>query len=88
MSMSSPERSTRQRELRVPRDWEERVARQVDLQSRIEAAFDKADAYGRVGRFALALEWLDLASTLSGGLPPEYRLRRARYARKLQRERR
>ena len=36
-------------------------------------------AYARVGNFEEALEWLDRAATLSGGLPPAYRAQRARW---------
>jgi hypothetical protein len=85
MSMSSPERSVGWIEPLTPHDWGERVRREGERQARIEAAFDRAEACGRLGRFALALEWLDLASTLSGGLSPAYRLRRAGFARQLER---
>jgi hypothetical protein len=46
----------------------------------IEASFDRAEAYARLGDFEPALEWLDRAAGLSGGLPPAYRARRARWA--------
>jgi hypothetical protein len=62
------------------RDWDERVAREVMHQEVIEASFDRAEAYSRVGDFEQALEWLDRASALSGGLSPAYRARRARWA--------
>src|SRR3954465_5864419 len=62
------------------RAWDERVAREVNHQEVIEASFDRAEAYSRVGDFEHALEWLDRAATLSGGLPPAYRARRARWA--------
>src|SRR6187402_2491833 len=51
------------------RDWDDRVAREVRHQEVIEASFDRAEAYARVGDFEEALEWLDRAATLSGGLP-------------------
>ena len=60
--------------------WDERVAREVRHQEVIEASFDRAEAYARVGDFGRALEWLDRAAMLSGGLPPAYRARRARWA--------
>jgi tetratricopeptide (TPR) repeat protein len=47
----------------------------------IEASFDRAEAYERLGDFEQALEWLDRAATLSGGLPPAYRTQRDRWAR-------
>jgi hypothetical protein len=62
------------------REWDERVAREVMHQEVIEASFDRAEAYARVGDIEQALEWLDRAATLSGGLPPAYRARRARWA--------
>jgi tetratricopeptide (TPR) repeat protein len=62
------------------REWDERVAREVRHQEVIEASFDRAEAYARVGDFEQALEWLDRAATLSDGLPPAYRARRARWA--------
>jgi hypothetical protein len=62
------------------REWDERVAREVMHQEVIEASFDRAEAYARVGDFEQALVWLDRAATLSGGLPPAYRARRARWA--------
>jgi vacuolar-type H+-ATPase subunit I/STV1 len=69
----------------MPHDWEQRVAREVELQSRIEAAFDRADACERLGDFEQALEWLDRASRLSGGLSLTYRDRRADFARQIER---
>jgi hypothetical protein len=62
------------------REWDERVAREGRHQEVIEASFDRAEAYARVGDLEQALEWLDRAATLSGGLPPAYRARRARWA--------
>jgi|SRR5215211_7115366 len=62
-------------------DWEALVAREVVRQGEIEAAFDRADACERVGDFQLALESLDRASELSGGLSPACRAQRAHLAR-------
>ena len=62
------------------RDWDERVAREARHQEVIEASFDRAEAYARLGDIEQALAWLDRAATLSGGLPPAYRARRARWA--------
>jgi tetratricopeptide (TPR) repeat protein len=44
----------------------------------IEASFDRATAYERLGDFERALEWLDRAAAISGGLPPAYRALRDR----------
>ena len=89
MSTSSSDQSNRTRRPRaVPdlpqesfddRDWDGRVAREMRHQEVIEASFDRAEAYARVGDIEQALEWLDRAATLSGGLPPAYRARRARW---------
>jgi len=65
--------------------WDELVTRQVTLQASIEGALDGADACERVGDFELALDWLDRASALSGGLSPACRAQRARCARDLER---
>jgi len=62
-------------------DWDELVAGEVRHQEVIEASFDRAEAYERLGDFEHALEWLDRAAELSGGLPPPYRAQRARWAR-------
>jgi tetratricopeptide (TPR) repeat protein len=59
----------------------ERAAREARHQETIEASFDRAEAYERLGDFEHALEWLDRAAAVSGGLPPAYRARRARWAR-------
>src|SRR5688500_15801537 len=90
MSISSSDQSNRTRRPRaVPdlpqepfddRGWDERVAREAKHQEVIEASFDRAEAYARVGDFEQALEWLDRAAMLSGGLPLAYRARRARWA--------
>jgi hypothetical protein len=68
-------------ELPDDREWDERVAREVRHQEVIEASFDRAEAYARLGDFDRAVEWLDRAATVSGGLPPTYRAQRARWAR-------
>jgi len=62
------------------REWEKHVAREARHQEVIEASFDRAEAYARVGDLEQAVAWLDRAATLSGGLPPAYRARRARWA--------
>jgi Tfp pilus assembly protein FimV len=61
--------------------WDERVAHEAGRQELIEATFDRAEAYERLGDFERALEWLDRAAALGGGLPPAYRSRRALWAR-------
>jgi tetratricopeptide (TPR) repeat protein len=61
--------------------WDERVAHEARHQELIEATFDRAEAYERLGDFEQALEWLDRAAALDGGLPPAYRSRRALWAR-------
>jgi anti-sigma regulatory factor (Ser/Thr protein kinase) len=84
-------RGRRHDRVEVPRDspagreWDARVAREVSHQARIEAAFDRADECERLGDFRCALEWLGRAEDLCGGLPPEYRARRARWADQLTR---
>jgi hypothetical protein len=62
------------------REWDRRVAHELEHQACIEAAFDRADAFARVGDSKRALEWLDEAGALSGGLSPAYRAERARLA--------
>jgi hypothetical protein len=59
------------------------VAREVKRQGEIEAAFDRADACESLGDFRLALEWLDRARELSGGLSPVCCAQRARLVREL-----
>jgi hypothetical protein len=71
----TPAESTGQRE------WDELVAREAMHQEVIEASFDRAEAYERLGDFDRALEWLDRAAALGGELPPAFRARRARWAR-------
>jgi hypothetical protein len=68
----------------ILRAWDERVAHEAEHQARIEAAFDRADAFDRLGYPALALEWLDLAEAIGGGLPPLYRAKRAQLARAIE----
>jgi len=51
----------------VGREWDGRVAREVAQQARIEAAFDRVDACGRLGDFGRALEWLERAEELAAG---------------------
>ena len=57
-----------------------RASREVQHQEIIEASFDRAEAYGRLGDFEHALQWLDRAAVASGDLPLAYRARRARGA--------
>lgn len=64
-------------------EWDRRVAREAEHQARIEAAFDWADEHDRLGDVARALEWLDKASALSGGLTPAYREKRLRLSREV-----
>jgi hypothetical protein len=68
----------------ILRAWDEHVAHEAQHQSRIEAAFDRADGFDRLGYPAQALEWLDLAEALGGGLPPLYRAKRAHLARAIE----
>jgi hypothetical protein len=65
------------------RAWDRRVAREVEHQARIEAAFDRTDAFDRLGDAELALEALEEASALSGGLTPTYRAKRLRLCREI-----
>ena len=96
MSISSSQRSRRaaarlaRRPRAVPdppprpredREWDGLVAREVRHQEVIEATFDRAEAYARLGDFGRAVEWLDRAAAAGGDLPPTYRARRARWAR-------
>jgi hypothetical protein len=81
MSISSTPRSPSS----AAEPWGALVARQVKLQAGIEAALDRADACERQGDFALALDWLDVASALGGGLSPSGNAQRARCARELER---
>ena len=52
------------RELLEAKRWDERVAREVEHQARIEAAFDRADAFDRLGHAGRALEWRNRAGAL------------------------
>jgi hypothetical protein len=89
LSFSLPQRSSAQpaRLLSVvpaaPLTWSERVALEEDHQARIEAAFDRAEAYAALEDFERALKWLARADALSGGLSPAYRAQRARWASKV-----
>ena len=67
--------------------WDERVAIEVRRQRLIEAAFDRSDAHARLGDDRHALDWLDRAAALSGGLSPAYRLVRTRLTRRIARAR-
>lgn len=68
-------------------EWEGHVALAQARQAGIEAAFDRADAYEQLGDFEHALECLNSASALSGGLSAACRAEHARFARKLARQR-
>jgi hypothetical protein len=81
MSISSSERSPSA----GAGSWSERVARQMKLQADIEATLDQADACQRRGDFEHALECLDRASALGGGLSSECLAQRARCLRELER---
>jgi hypothetical protein len=63
------------------REWDGRVAREVRHQEVIEATFDRAEAHARLGDFKRAVEWLDRADAVGGGLPAIYRAQRARWIR-------
>ena len=56
-----------------------RVAREASYESRIEAAFDQAEAQGLAGNYEQGLEWLSVAEDLSGGLPDAYIEQRKRW---------
>ena len=62
----------------------DRVARQMKLQADIEATLDQADACERRSDFAHALECLDRARALSGGLSFACLAQRARCERELE----
>jgi hypothetical protein len=55
----------------------------MKLRAGIEAALDRAEACERAGDFELALDWLEVASSLGGGLSPSCSAQRARCAREL-----
>lgn len=59
--------------------WDARVAREARHETRIEAAFDQAEAQSLAGNFELALESLSEAEDLSGGLPDAYIEQRERW---------
>jgi hypothetical protein len=59
------------------REWDEHVGREAQHQELIEATFDRAEAYARLGDFEHAVEWVDRAAALSGDLPPTYQVKRA-----------
>ena len=63
------------------RAWDEHGARGAQHQELIEATFDRAQAYARLGDFEYAVEWLDRAAALGGDLPPTYQMKRARWSR-------
>ena len=92
MSIASSQRSSRaaarlaQPPAAVPetpedRDWDGRVAREVRHQEVIEATFDRAEAYARLGDFKRAVEWLDRAAEVGGELSAMDRAQRARWIR-------
>ena len=59
-------------------DWDTLVAQEVARQRAIDAAFDRADECEVGGDLQLALEWLDHAGELSGGLSEACLAQRAR----------
>jgi hypothetical protein len=59
------------------RGWDEHVGREAQHQELVEATFDRAEAYARLGDFEHAVEWLDRAAALGGDLPPTYQVKRA-----------
>jgi hypothetical protein len=63
------------------RGWDEHVGREAQHQELVEATFDRAEAYARLGDFEHAVEWLDRAAALGGDLPPTYQAKRARWDR-------
>jgi hypothetical protein len=65
------------------REWDRQVAREVMHQEVIEATFDRAEAYARLGDFERAVEWLDRAATVGGELPAAYRAKRAGWTRQV-----
>jgi hypothetical protein len=81
MSISSSERSPSA----AADSWSERVARQMKLQADIESMLDQADVCERRGDFERALDCLDRASVLGGGLSPACLAQRARCVRELER---
>ena len=69
--------SSQRQPSRLTEDWDALVAREVARQNQIEAVFDRADACERAGQFQPALDWLDRAGDLSGGLSSACRAQRA-----------
>ena len=65
------------------RAWDRQVALEVRHQEVIEATFDRAEAYARLGDFKRAVEWLDRAATVGGELPATYRAKRAGWIRQV-----
>lgn len=63
------------------RESDEYETREAQHQDLIQATFDRAEAYARLGDFEHAVEWLDRAATVSGDLPPIYQEKRARWDR-------
>jgi hypothetical protein len=63
------------------RESDEHETRAAQHQDLIQATFDRAEAYARLGDFEHAVEWLDRAATVSGDLPPIYQEKRARWDR-------
>jgi hypothetical protein len=61
-------------------EWERHAAREAQHQELIEATFDRAEAYARLGDFERAVEWIDRAAALTGDLPPVYQRQRARWS--------
>jgi Tfp pilus assembly protein FimV len=63
------------------REWDGQVAREVRHQEVVDATFDRAEAYARLGDFERAVAWLDRAATAGGDLSATYRAQRARWIR-------
>ena len=59
--------------------WDPQIVLQMDHQHRIEDAFDRAELCELLGDLELAIEWLDLAAALSGGLSRDFRAKRTRW---------
>ena len=59
------------------------MARETRHQEVVEATFDRAEAYARLGDFKRAVAWLDRAATLGGELPATYRAKRAGWIREV-----
>jgi tetratricopeptide (TPR) repeat protein len=87
--LAAPRRADRQMppESVDDRAWRDRVAREALHQELIEATFDRAEAYERLGDFERALESLDRAVALGGELPQAYRVQRDRCLRAASRRR-